>query len=198
MLKTFLVGIVLGILGAGGALYAIPLVDQHREPSIKTVETNGGATESFHINIPMDRIAIGVADQARPLPEGMRWPDDEMFANVRTELFKVRNARDTVIGVAARTAAAEDDGSVIDWVIHLPARGSIFFNMDPQAQPGGFRAGVLGGGSREFSNLEGSLTERWVADTSDGEDAPAGRLELQALYLGEAGPLEPDEEEPVE
>ncbi len=190
LLKTFLVGIVLGAVAAAGGLYAIPVIDQHREPSILTVETNGGTSEAFHINIPMDRIAIGAPGRPEPLPAGMQWPDDELFANVRSELFKVRNARDTVVGVAARTAVAEDDAAVIDWMIHLPARGTMFFSMEPDVQPGAFRNGAMSAGSREFSQLRGQLTERWVADTSGDVDAPAGRLQLEARYLGRAGPPE--------
>ena len=190
MLKTFFFGILLGLVAAGGALYAFPLVDQYRETSIITVSTNGGTSESFHINIPMDRIAVGAPEASRRLPDGMRWPDEELFSAVRTELFKVRNARDAVIGIAARTAAEEGDETVIDWMLHLPARGSMYFSMDPVAREGGYRAGELQSGSREFSVLSGQLTERWIVDTSGEEDAPAGRLELEASYQGQLEPPE--------
>jgi len=56
LLKTFLLGILLGLAAAAGALYAIPAVDQKREASIVTVAPNGGNAETFHINIPIDRI----------------------------------------------------------------------------------------------------------------------------------------------
>ena len=32
------------------------------------------------------------------------------------------------------------------------------------------------------------MTERWVADTSGEEDAPSGRIELRANYVGEHAP----------
>ncbi|MEL7185625.1 MAG: hypothetical protein AAFN50_04205 [Pseudomonadota bacterium] len=190
MFKTFLIGIVLGVVAAASTLYAVPLVDQYRESSIIAVAINGGTTEEFHVNIPMDRIMIGAGDQAATLPEGMAWPDSELFANVRTELFKVRNARDTVIGIASRTAVREAEVDVIDWVIHLPARGSLFVSMAPQPQQGGYRVGAIEKGTREFEKLSGEISERWVADTTGEEGAPAGRLELNASYIGELEPLE--------
>lgn len=190
MFKTFLIGILLGVVAAAGTLFAVPLIDQHRELSVISVAVNGGTTESFHVNIPMDRIMVGVPGDSTSLPEGMQWPGTEQFANVRSELFKIRNERDTVIGVASRTAAREEDGDVIDWVLHFPARGSLYINMTPEPEESGFRAGTIVKGTREFDRLSGGMSERWVADNSGVEDAPAGRLELNAHYLGELEPLE--------
>lgn len=169
--------------GAAAVLYAYPAVDQHRENSIVSVATNGGNIESFHINMPMDRIMVGAAGQKQALPEGMKWPADEVLNDVRTELFKIRNARDTVVGVASRTAARGGSSEVIDWVLHLPARGSMFVNMRPEALQGGFRRGDLQAGSREFGPLRGLMSERWVPNTSGDPDAPAGRIELVTTFI---------------
>lgn len=185
MLKTFIIGVFLGIAAAAGALYAYPAVDQHREASILSVATNGGTTESFHVNVPIDRILVGAQGRKQTLPAGMQWPVDEKLSDVRLEMFKLRNARDIVVGVAARTAAKEEAGDVIDWVLHLPARGSLYVNLQTEAQDGGFRRGKLVAGSREFATLDGSMSERWIADTSGDEDAQAGRIELIATYVGE-------------
>lgn len=185
MLKTFIIGIVLGIAAAAAALYAYPVVDQHREASIVSVAPNGRNSESFHVDVPMDRILTGAPGQQQALPPGMEWPVDPVLHGVRVELFKLRNARDTVVGVAARTVAESERLDVIDWVLHLPARGSVFASIRPEALEGGFRRGELRAGSREFATLKGSITERWVADTSGNEDAPAGRIELTATYIGD-------------
>jgi hypothetical protein len=190
LLKTFLIGILLGIAAAAGTLYSLPVVDQHRERSLVTVVPNGGNQESFHVNIPMDRIMVGTAGEKAGLPAGLEWPQDGVLAGVSAELFKIRNARDVVIGVAARTVAKEEESDVIDWVLHLPARGTLFVNMTPDAEEGGHRIGRLRTGSNEFARLTGFVTERWVADTSGEEDAPAGRIELLATYVGTAEPLE--------
>lgn len=184
---------MLGLAAAAGALYAIPAVDQVREASIVTVSPNGGNLEIFHINIPMDRIMVGAPGQDAAVPPGLDWPSDEILAGVRAELFKIRNARDTVVGVAVRSAAENDDGNIVDWVLHLPARGSFFVNMEVVPRDGGYRLGEIHSGSREFGRFNGVMTERWVANQSADEDAPIGRIELQASYVGQPEPLEPVE-----
>lgn len=185
-----MIGTLLGIVAAAGAMYAIPAVDQHRELSIISVLPNGGNTESFHINIPMDRIMIGAPGQREPVPPGMVWPTDELLADVRTELFKIRNARDTVVGVAARNAAKVDTAEQIDWVLHLPARGSVFVNMSPDAMEGGYRIGRFRTGTREFGSLAGTMTESWIVDTSGEEDAPDGHIELFLRFVSVREPSE--------
>ena len=184
LLKTFIVGVVLGIAGAVAALHFYPVVDLQREASIVAVAANGGNVESFHVNVPMDRIRVGASGQRRPLPVGMQWPADELLKDVRVEMFKIRNERDTVVGVAARTAATDESDRLIEWVLHLPARGSVYVNMNPQALPGGFRQGEMRGGSREFSGLTGGMTERWIPNESGDEDAPAGRIRLETSFVG--------------
>ena len=186
MFRTFLVGILLGIAATAGVLYALPAVDQHREVSFISVTPNGGNRESFHINIPVDRIMVGTAGQKSGLPAGLDWPLDDVLSGVSMELFKVRNERNTVIGVAARTVAEEEGSDVIDWVIHLPARGSLFLNMEPTVQDSGYRMGRFRTGTDELANLAGSVSERWVPDTSGEEDAPQGRIELITTYAGVA------------
>ena len=193
MFRTFLIGIVLGLAAAAGALYAIPVVDQHREASIIRVAPNGSNTETLHVNIPMDRIMAGDAEATQAVPADLQWPAIGVLAGVRAEVFKLRNANDIVVGVGVRTAAERDDGSIIDWALHLPARGSMFVAMDATPRDGGFRIGEMLTGSREFASLTGVLTERWVADTSGEEDAPLGRIELRTTYVGEAERLDDNE-----
>ena len=167
-----------------------PVVDLHREVSLISVEPNGGNRETFHINLPVDRIMVGTAGQKTGLPPGLEWPQDDVMAGISAELFKLRNERDVVIGVAARTVAREAGSDVINWVLHLPARGSIFVNMEPDAKEGGHRIGRFRAGSKEFSTLSGFVAERWVPDRSGEEDAPAGRIELLATYVSTPEPLE--------
>lgn len=193
LLKTFIIGILLGIAAAAGALYAYPAVDQHRESSIVAVAPNGGNVESFHVTMPMDRVMVGAPGRKQPMPPGLQWPIDEELNGIRMELFKVRNARDIVIGVASRTSARDAD--VIEWVLHLPARGSLYVSMQAQALEGGIRRGGITAGSREFAPLKGFMTERWVADKSGEPDGPSGRIELRANYIGE---FVPEDEEGLE
>ena len=55
MIKTFILGILLGIAGVFAALHFVSAVDQEREASIISVTRNGGNTEVFHVKLPMDR-----------------------------------------------------------------------------------------------------------------------------------------------
>ena len=178
MIKTFIFGIILGLAGAFATLHFVSAVDQQRESSIISVTRNGGNTEVFHVKLPIDRIMTGVQGQAQPLPPGMQWPKDPMFSNVRAELFKLRNARDAIVGVASRFALSDPEfGDKIEWVLHLPARGSVFARMSPQPVDRK-RVGALRAGTREFGSLHGLLSERWVAGISGSSGDLTGRIEL--------------------
>jgi hypothetical protein len=191
MFKTFIAGILLGVAGAAAALYFIPVVDQSREQSMIVVQPNQGNTETFHINIPSDRIMVGAPGQAEPLPVGLEWPDDMQFAATRAEVFKIRNGKEVVVGVASRIAASDEvSGEIIEWVLHLPARGSAYVVMEPEPNESGYRVGNLVTGSREFAPLVGSATERWVESTSEYDEDMQGRIEIITAFVGQ---LEEDE-----
>ena len=193
MLKTLIFGFVLGIVATVAAVYYIPVVDQHRESSVISVTPNGGNSEAFYISIPMDRIMIGAPDQPSPLPPELEWPEDEVFDGVRAELFKVRNAKDIVVGVASRVAAQNDQlGDSIEWVLHLPARGTFFVSMPVQSSDGSQRVGSLRAGTREFRSLNGQVSERWIASTNaESGESPDGRIELITRFVGEHVDVEP-------
>ena len=188
MLKTLIFGFLLGVVGAVVAAFYLPVVDQHRESSVISVSPNGGNTESFQINIPTDRIRIGAPRKAEPLPPGLQWPADERFDGVRVELFKVRNARQTVVGVASRMVAEGErmeDG--VEWVLHLPARGTFYAAMPAELADGVRRIGTLRAGTREFRPMQGEISERWVPNTDDDDadaDAPDGHIELVTSFVG--------------
>jgi hypothetical protein len=183
LIKSFIIGLLLGSAVGATAIYFIPVVDQARERSIIEVTPNGGNREVFHANIPDDRILVGAPGQVDPLPRGLEWPRDELFANSRTELFKVRNANDIVVGLASRIAATGPHGSIVEWVFHMPARGSGYVLMRPQTEEQSFRSGDLRSGTREFARLVGRVTERWVANPNGTENAPTGRIELSTRFV---------------
>lgn len=183
LLKSLIIGMLLGITAGAAAVYFVPPVDLVRERSIIEVTPNGGNSEVFHTNIPDDRILIGVPDQAEPVPRGLDWPREPLFANARTELFKVRNANDTVVGVASRIAASGPEGAIVEWVFHMPARGSGYILMRPKVEGQPFRTGDLRSGTHEFEKLVGVVTERWIGNSDSGENAPAGRIELSTRLV---------------
>jgi hypothetical protein len=190
LFKSFITGVFLGIVACAAALYFVPVVDQYREVSMIKVSPNGGNVETFHINVPMDRILIGVPEQKTPLPADLEWPSDEKLSSTRAELFKIRNGKDAVIGVASRIAVSDTEaGDVIEWVLHLPARGSVYVTMSPNPMDGGYRIGDMLRGTREFGALRGQITERWVTDTSGSDGAPAGRIELHTAFVAAPGEL---------
>lgn len=192
MIKSFIAGVILGIAGITGALYAVPVVDQHRENSIISVRTNGGNFERFRISVPMDRIMIGAPGNSQPVPEDLRWPDDPRFGSMNAELFKLRNERDAVVGVAGRIAARGPAGEpVVEWVLHMPARGSAYVTMASQPAANGIRTGQLRHGTREFASRVGSMTERFVP-AAGAADSPAaqGRIELDTAFVGTEVDLE--------
>ena len=187
MFRTLTIGFVVGLVASVAAVYFVPVVDQYREASVITVSPNGGNVESFYVSIPMDRIMVGAPSQAEPLPPELNWPTDEAFAGVRAEVFKVRNAHEVVVGVASRVAAeSEEYGDSIEWVLHLPARGTFYASISPQSADGTSRHGVMKAGTREFRTLEGVVSERWIANEADPEEgAPDGQIELMTFFVGE-------------
>lgn len=176
---------ILGIGAAAAALHFLPVVNLQREASIITVAPNGRNRETFHINVPMDRIMIGAHSRSNPLPAGLHWPEDELLKGVRTELFKLRNERDAVIGIASRVAARDgEQDDIVEWVLHFPARGSMYVTLQSEPTADGYRVGQMRAGSSEFAELSGQVFERWLPDQSGGEDAPTGRIELVSQFVG--------------
>lgn len=186
MIKTFSFGILLGVVLTAALLYFVPAVDQHREPSIISVQANGGNTETFHVNLPDDRIIDGSPASELPVPQTLRWPDDARLANSRVELFKLRNRDGVVVGVASRIAGAvAESGRIVEWTLHLPARGSLYASVSPQAEAG-IRDGRMLAGTREFVNMRGNVVERTVEPVPGGEEGGGGRIELVTALIGNA------------
>ena len=169
------------------ALFLVQPVEQTRERSIIEVTPNGGNNEVFHVNFPDDRILIGAANQASPVPRGLDWPDVAVLADVRTELFKIRNSNDIVIGVASRISTSGkgsgNGAGITEWAIHMPARGSSYVLMRPSLEDKPYLVGDLRAGTREFSGMTGQVTERWVANSTESDMAPVGRLELSTRFV---------------
>lgn len=181
MVKSFNFGILFGIAAAVAALWFLPAVDQHREPSHVSVEANGGNREIFHVNLPEDRIMAGMAGVAEPVPASLEWPAGGAPADIQAELFKLRDAKDVVVGVASRLSGPGDaTGSVTEWTLHLPARGTLYASIEPGAGAG-YRNGVLRAGTQEFANLRGSVRERFLdGGRSEGD---TGRIELTTMLI---------------
>ena len=188
MIKTFIAGIIVGIVGVAGAFYAVPAVDQHREASLVSVRANGGNIERFHVSVPADRIMVGGPGTPRTVPGGLDWPNETLLRETNAELFKLRNEEDVGIGVASRLAARGiNDEAVIEWVLHLPARGSLYATMNDRSGPDDLRSGVVRHGTREFASRTGLLAERFVPAAGGATETDAqGRIELETALVGGA------------
>lgn len=194
MIKTFIFGLVVGLAGAAALAYFIPAIDLHRERSLISVRANGGQSEAFHINLPNDRIMAGAraGNQSSGFPEGLQWPEDELLQGAQTEVFKLRNSEDTVVGLAARvSSASEKSGAFIQWMLHLPARGTLFATMPSGLAADGYRNGQVVSGTREFAELSGALREFFNREVDDSEDSGiSGRLELATALSAPVGDAE--------
>ncbi|GMR17532.1 MAG: hypothetical protein BMS9Abin32_655 [Gammaproteobacteria bacterium] len=185
MIKTFIFGILLGLGGTAALLHFAPVVDQKREASLSIYKVNVGSSESFYINLPYDRILAGIPGQEASVPAGLQWPQDAMFAGSQAELFKLRDRNDYVIGLASRIAyGTRSDGGFIQWMLHFPARGTMFVPLGLEPAADGNRHGRLRSGTREFAALSGTVTERFIAQVTEAGTDTNARIELVAELVG--------------
>lgn len=190
LVKTFLIATILGALGTGALTWYVPAVDLHRERSMISVQPNGGNVEEFYINLPRDRVMVGLPNPDAAIPAALEWPGQEMLGDMQAEIFKIRDRNETVVGVGSRIAsAAESTGPFIEWSLHLPARGSIYVKMEITPSADGFRNGTVISGTRDFAELSGSVREQFIADLEDRTDIQS-RILLQTTLVGALGDLE--------
>lgn len=181
MFKVFGLGVFLGLALAAAAAWFVPVADLHREASLISVLPNGGNTEIYRIHVPEDRMVAGTADTAALSPAALAWPAVLAADGIELELFKVRNRDDTVIGVASRLAVTGPATvPVVEWMVHLPARGSMYFPLGGSPDADGIRRGRMQGGTQEFARRSGEVRERYLTAGGSG-----GTIELQAVLVSE-------------
>ena len=87
-------------------------------------------------------------------------------------------------GVASRLASAsEATGPFIQWALHLPARGTIYMQMELAASTEGHRNGTLLAGTRDFEALSGSVIEQFVTGRIQGQSVGEGRIDLITEFV---------------
>ena len=183
MIKVFSTGVFLGLILAGLAAFFVPVSDLQRETSLVVVKPNGGVIESFKIRIPEDRIIASASAGGAATPGNLKWPPALSAAGSDLEVFKLRNEKGIVVGLASRVVGsiAHESGtsiSAIEWVLHLPARGSLYFPMDSEVSADGYRMGQMRAGTREFFDLVGTISESFIA-AGDGN----GEIALQTIVV---------------
>ena len=184
LIKIFLFGIILGAVGAGALTWSVPVVDLHRERSLVSVQPNGGNVEEFHINLPRDRILVGLPNVENSIPAGLEWPGVDYLGDMQAETFKIRDRNNTVIGIGNRLASStEATGPFIEWSLHFPARGSMYMRMEVTPSADGIRNGTMVSGTRDFGELVGTVREQFDAATDPSADVQ-GRIILQTALVG--------------
>ena len=189
IIKTFLIGLGLGSVGAAVLASYIPFVNLQREPSLISVQPNGGAVETFFINLPDDRIAVTAPET---MPKGVLSfleSLDQHNIHVQAEVFKVRNQNNKVIGIGSRLSSSKESTSqFVEWTVHFPARGTMYAKMHLNPEPNGLRRGRLVAGTRDFKGLSGSITEEVFASPPQ-KNTTAFQIHLKAVLTQALGDL---------
>lgn len=137
MKRLFVTGFALGLLGVGLGAWLWPMPQHVRVRSLITVLPDEGRQEKFVINWPEDRISLpdarSTAGDGMPAgtAAGAAVLENTNGQRVSAEVFRLRDAEGTVIGVASRLAgiggALADPGhSASNWLLVIPARGALF------------------------------------------------------------------------
>ena len=140
----------------------------HRESSVLTAIPNGSVEEIFHVTLPRDLVFAG--SPAQVIPQGSDWSEAEFLGDLRVNLFKIRNQNDRVVGLASRfSGRGNGDESFTEWLVHLPARGTLYAVMVASRSDEGVRSGHLQKGTREFASRGGSIVEKFSNVKTDEE-----------------------------
>ncbi len=202
MKATFLIGLLVGLLGVFAGAYYAPWGQHARLPSLTSVQANGGRVERFLVRLPADRIAgHGDGLDRLPLSAGAG-------AALAVDHYKLRDVDGSVIGVAARHTTSTAEGAVAVWSVVIPSRGGFVLTGASQEaavlgslQRSGYRpgsawtgdvqagadreSGRLVSGSEEFETLRGTYTESWHLTGVDEAGVPRGTVELTMVtFLG--------------
>ena len=189
IIKIFLIGFGLGSAGAAVVASYLPFVNLQREPSLISVQPNGGAVETFFVNLPDDRIA-GTASEAMQRGALLFLESlDQHNIHAQAELFKVRNQNNKVIGIGSRLSSSNESTSqFVEWTVHFPARGTIYAKMHLNPGPDGLRSGQLVAGTRDFKGLSGAVTEEVFPHPSQNHTT-AFQIHLKTVLTGVLGDL---------
>jgi len=136
---SFLVGVALTV--AIAALF--PLPSHERFVSQIEVLTNGGRGEEFQIRWPQDRLALDADSTRMQMGEtaGLVVMPGAAAGPAAVELFRLRDVRGNVIGLASRLTAPMPSRrggrqSVSNWTLVIPSRGSLLLSQENGADMG--------------------------------------------------------------
>lgn len=177
---AFAGGVIVAVLAAG-----LPGLPEHfRYRSLIDVQTNGGRSETFVIRWPQDRLDLPgeliVGDRVtRAAAQGMMVLDDPAGRRLSAELFRLRDREGNIIGLAGRmsSAAAGAARSSSDWLLVIPARGSLALT---QADARDLTVRRVDDGQSVYARAAADLPGFWAAGRryrmSTGPQGGAGRV----------------------
>ena len=181
MIRAVIFGFIVGVVLAVGASGWAPLVDHERVTSITRVAPNGGRIETFRIQLPDDRLVKTTGRNIAPDSESLSLalPDVAQLADTQVELFRVRDSKSKVIGLASRTIDAR--GGATDWLLYFPARGALYLRVDktresPSGRP--VRTGQVIGGTESMTSQVGTFEARHVLFEDETDGSIGERIEI--------------------
>ena len=142
MRALIIIGFLAGIGSVAAVAYTTPFLEQQRIHSETRVVPNGGRLEKFEIRVEQDLLSNtpGLLSESTLFPASANWFPERAPFGGDVQVFRLRNVNNQVVGTGIRHREAD----LIEWVLHLPARGTM----------------VL----REFENLDGIWEARMDED----------------------------------
>lgn len=149
-----MIGFVLGLVVIAAAAALWPLPTEPRTRSLISVQPDGGRQEDFLIRWPEDRVRLtdGIPTDLPPLAvPGVQVLENTAGQRASAEVFRLRDAEDNVIGVAARlagtgSAVADPGRATSNWLLVIPSRGAVMLAQsdafDSTARPAAGPDGV--------------------------------------------------------
>ncbi|MEL7309971.1 MAG: hypothetical protein AAFN07_00545 [Pseudomonadota bacterium] len=159
MRAVIIIGFLTGIGSVAALAYTTPFLVQERIHAETRVVPNGGRLEKFEIRGESDLLSStpGVLGETQLYPSSATWyPERAPFAG-DAQIYRLRNENSVVIGTAILRQEAES----VEWILHLPARGTMVLKGAGTALAG---TGEMQLGLREFASLNGVWDARLDED----------------------------------
>lgn len=159
MRALIILGFLTGIGSVAALAYSTPFLEHERVSSQTRVVTNGGRQERFEIRVNQDLLSRlpGSASAVESVPQFAPWAPELAPFTGDAEVYRLRNESGVVIGTAIRKRESSD----VEWVLHLPARGTmVLTGLGVELAETGEMALGIG----EFSDLYGIWDARLDED----------------------------------
>lgn len=140
--RVFILSFLAGLALVVAVVAIFPLPVHERVPSRIDVLTNGGRQENFQIRWPQDLIALPeLPNGLQAVASGGTAVLGDAANPAAAELYRLRDANGTVIGIASRTtsrmvSSRRADASVSNWVLMIPSRGALMLVQENSADIG--------------------------------------------------------------